>query len=52
MNGSSSYTGKITLQKGSTLDINNRFIGGIEANDSKVNVTSPDALLQEQWCFP
>ena len=33
-------------RKGSTLDINNRFIGGIEAHDSKVNVTSPDALLQ------
>ncbi|MGS3097687.1 hypothetical protein, partial [Escherichia coli] len=32
---SSSYTGKITLQKGSTLDINNRLIGGIEAHDSK-----------------
>ncbi len=49
--GSSSYTGKITLQKGSTLDINNRFIGGIEAHDSKVNVTSPDALLQNSGVF-
>ncbi|MEN1713101.1 hypothetical protein, partial [Pseudomonas aeruginosa] len=49
--GSSSYTGKITLQKGSTLDINNRFIGGIEAPDSTVNVTSPDALLQNSGVF-
>lgn len=49
--GSSSYTGNITLQKGSTLDINNRFTGGIEAHDSKVNVTSPDALLQNSGVF-
>ncbi|MXE21618.1 hypothetical protein FQ034_25785, partial [Escherichia coli] len=34
--GSSSYTGNITLQKGSILDINNRFTGGIEAHDSQV----------------
>ncbi|MCV4607209.1 hypothetical protein OFB74_30370, partial [Escherichia coli] len=38
-------------QKGSTLDINNRFIGGIDAHDSKVNVTSPDALLQNSGVF-
>ncbi|HAV8122006.1 TPA: autotransporter outer membrane beta-barrel domain-containing protein, partial [Escherichia coli] len=47
----SQYQGNITLQKGSTLDINNRFIGGIEAYDSKVNVTSPDALLQNSGLF-
>ncbi|MCV5209455.1 hypothetical protein OFC00_31715, partial [Escherichia coli] len=39
------------LQKGSTLDINNRFTGGIEAYDSKVNVTSPDAVLQNSGVF-
>ncbi|EKS1136580.1 autotransporter outer membrane beta-barrel domain-containing protein, partial [Escherichia coli] len=47
----SQYQGNITLQKGSTLDINNRFTGGIEAHDSKVNVTSPDALLQNSGVF-
>ncbi|EKY6398785.1 autotransporter outer membrane beta-barrel domain-containing protein [Escherichia coli] len=47
----SQYQGNITLQKGSTLDINNRFTGGIEAHDSQVNVTSPDALLQNSGIF-
>ena len=47
----SQYQGNITLQKGSTLDINNRFTGGIEAHDSKVSVTSPDALLQNSGVF-
>ncbi|AUM10872.1 S6 family peptidase [Escherichia coli] len=45
------YLGNIMLQKGSTLDINNRFTGGIEAHDSQVNVTSPDALLQNSGLF-
>ncbi|HHH6703643.1 TPA: S6 family peptidase, partial [Escherichia coli] len=47
----SQYQGNITLQKGSTLDINNRFTGGIEAHDSQVNVSSPDALLQNSGVF-
>lgn len=47
----SQYQGNITLQKGSTLDINNRFTGGIEAHDSQVNVTSSDALLQNSGVF-
>ncbi|UUJ96339.1 autotransporter outer membrane beta-barrel domain-containing protein (plasmid) [Escherichia coli] len=51
VNDRSQYQGNITLQKGSTLDINNRFTGGIEAHDSKVNVTSPDALLQNSGVF-
>ncbi|WP_000293109.1 autotransporter outer membrane beta-barrel domain-containing protein, partial [Escherichia sp. TW09276] len=49
--GSSSYTGNITLQKGSTLDINNRFTGGIEAHDSTVTVTSPNTLLRDNGIF-
>ncbi|MBF0743493.1 autotransporter outer membrane beta-barrel domain-containing protein, partial [Shigella flexneri] len=49
--GSSSYTGNITLNNNSTLDINSRFTGGIEAHDSQVNVTSPDALLQNSGVF-
>lgn len=47
----SQYQGNITLQKGSVLDINNRFTGGIEAHDSQVNVTSSDALLQNSGVF-
>jgi len=47
----SQYQGNITLQKGSTLDINNRFTGGIEAHDSQVNVTSSEALLQNSSVF-
>ncbi|MCQ0124525.1 S6 family peptidase, partial [Escherichia coli] len=47
----SQYQGNITLQQGSTLDINNRFTGGIEAHDSKVNVISPDTLLQNSGVF-
>ncbi|HAW2835969.1 TPA: autotransporter outer membrane beta-barrel domain-containing protein, partial [Escherichia coli] len=49
--GSSSYTGNITLNNNSTLDINSRFTGGIEAHDSQVNVTSPDVLLQNSGVF-
>ncbi|MFQ6247206.1 S6 family peptidase [Yersinia enterocolitica] len=51
VNDRSQYQGNITLQKSSTLDINNRFTGGVEAYDSKVNVTSPDALLQNSGVF-
>ncbi|MCQ0458594.1 autotransporter outer membrane beta-barrel domain-containing protein, partial [Escherichia coli] len=51
VNDRSQYQGNITLQKGSTLDINNRFTGGIEAHDSNVNVSSPDALLQNSGVF-
>ncbi|HAU4370675.1 TPA: autotransporter outer membrane beta-barrel domain-containing protein [Citrobacter amalonaticus] len=47
----SQYQGNITLQKGSTLDINNRFTGGIEAHDSQVNVTSSEAVLQDSGIF-
>lgn len=47
----SQYQGNITLQKGSTLDINNRFTGGIEAHDSQVNVTSSEAVLQDTGVF-
>ncbi|HFU1224686.1 TPA: S6 family peptidase [Citrobacter amalonaticus] len=47
----SQYQGNITLQKGSTLDINNRFTGGIEAHDSQVNVTSSEAVLQDSGVF-
>ncbi|HGY2797634.1 TPA: S6 family peptidase [Citrobacter amalonaticus] len=47
----SQYQGNITLQKGSTLDINSRFTGGIEAHDSQVNVTSSEALLQNSGVF-
>lgn len=47
----SQYQGNITLQKGSTLDINSRFTGGIEAHDSQVNVTSSEAVLQDSGIF-
>ncbi|WP_373203471.1 S6 family peptidase [Citrobacter amalonaticus] len=47
----SQYQGNITLQKGSTLDINNRFTGGIEAHDSQVNVTTSEAVLQDSGIF-
>lgn len=47
----SKYQGNVTLQKGSMLDIKSRFTGGIEAHDSTVNVTSPDALLQNSGVF-
>lgn len=47
----SQYQGNITLQKGSTLDINSRFTGGIEAHDSQVNVTSSEAVLQDSGVF-
>ncbi|EFO0221000.1 autotransporter outer membrane beta-barrel domain-containing protein [Escherichia coli] len=45
------YQGNITLQKGSTLNINSRFTGGVEAHDSLVNVTSQDVLLQNSSVF-
>lgn len=51
VNDRSQYQGNITLQKGSTLDINNRFTGGIEAHDSQVNVTSSEAVLQNSGVF-
>lgn len=51
VNDRSQYQGNITLQKGSTLDINSRFTGGIEAHDSQVNVTSSEALLQNSGVF-
>ncbi|EFA2754294.1 autotransporter outer membrane beta-barrel domain-containing protein [Escherichia coli] len=47
----SQYQGNITLQKGSTLDINNRFTGGIESHDSTVTVTSPNTLLRDNGIF-
>lgn len=51
VNDRSQYQGNITLQKGSVLDINNRFTGGIEAHDSQVNVTSSEAVLQDSGIF-
>lgn len=47
----SQYQGNVTLNSKSTLDINSRFAGGIEAHDSKVNVTSPDAVLESSGVF-
>ncbi|EKN3608785.1 S6 family peptidase [Yersinia enterocolitica] len=47
----SQYQGEITLQNGSTLDINSKFSGGIEAYDSSINVTSPDTLLSGVGVF-
>ncbi|HAZ3610114.1 TPA: autotransporter outer membrane beta-barrel domain-containing protein [Escherichia coli] len=49
--GSSNYTGNITLQKGSTLNIGSRFSGGVEAYDSAVSITSPDVLLTDPSTF-
>ncbi|EHH6605704.1 autotransporter outer membrane beta-barrel domain-containing protein [Escherichia coli] len=49
--GDGSYTGYITLNHNSTLDIGNRFTGGIEAYDSSVSVTSPDVLLSASSIF-
>lgn len=51
VNDRSQYQGNITLQKGSTLDINNSFTGGIEANDSSVTVTSQNAVFDRAGSF-
>lgn len=42
---SSSYFGNITLNNNSSLDIGNKFTGGITATDSKITVTSKNALM-------
>ncbi|MCV5520311.1 hypothetical protein OFN12_32165, partial [Escherichia coli] len=47
----SSYTGHITLNHNSTLDIGSRFTGGIDAYDSAVSITSPDVLLTAPGAF-
>ncbi|EIO0453526.1 autotransporter outer membrane beta-barrel domain-containing protein, partial [Salmonella enterica] len=49
--GSSSYTGHITLNQNSTLNIGSRFTGGIDAYDSAVSITSPDVLLTAPGAF-
>ncbi|EIM7615572.1 TPA: autotransporter outer membrane beta-barrel domain-containing protein [Salmonella enterica] len=51
VNDRSQYQGNITLNNNSTLNINSRFTGGIEAHNSQVNVTSPDAVLQNSGVF-
>ncbi len=45
------YEGNITLNQNSTLNIGSRFTGGIEAYDSAVSITSPDALLTTPGSF-
>ena len=49
--GDGGYTGYITLNHNSILDIDNRFTGGIEAYDSAVSITSPDALFSTSSIF-
>lgn len=43
--GTSSYTGHITLEQKSALDIRNNFRGGITSEDSHINVSSSSVLL-------
>lgn len=42
---SSSYDGFITLTDNSMLNIGNKFNGGVDAQDSSVNITSTDAVF-------
>ncbi|HBA6806683.1 TPA: autotransporter outer membrane beta-barrel domain-containing protein [Escherichia coli] len=51
VNDRSQYEGNITLNHNSTLDIGGRFIGGIEAYDSAVSITSPDAMFTALGAF-
>ncbi|HAH3045320.1 TPA: autotransporter outer membrane beta-barrel domain-containing protein, partial [Escherichia albertii] len=48
---SSSYFGYITLNNKSSLDIGNKFTGGIEAYDSSVSVTSQNAVFDRVGSF-
>ncbi|HBB6388173.1 TPA: autotransporter outer membrane beta-barrel domain-containing protein [Escherichia coli] len=48
---SSSYFGYITLNNKSSLDIGNKFTGGIEAYDSSVSVSSQNAVFDRSGSF-
>lgn len=47
----SHFTGRIHLKKGSTLNINEHFTGGIDSADSSVRVASTDAVLSQYSRF-
>ncbi|HBN1784848.1 TPA: autotransporter outer membrane beta-barrel domain-containing protein, partial [Escherichia coli] len=48
---SSSYDGFITLTDNSVLNIGNKFNGGVDAQDSTVNITSTDAVFSQAGSF-
>ncbi|HCQ3759803.1 TPA: autotransporter outer membrane beta-barrel domain-containing protein, partial [Escherichia coli] len=48
---SSSYDGYITLTDNSVLNIGNKFNGGVDAQDSTVNITSTDAVFSQAGSF-
>lgn len=43
----SHFTGRVQLNNGSTLNINEHFTGGIDSTDSAVTVASSDAVLSQ-----
>lgn len=47
----SRFTGRVHLNNGSNLNINEYFTGGVESADSSVTVTSTDAVLSQDSSF-
>ncbi|EEY7595572.1 serine protease autotransporter EspI, partial [Escherichia coli] len=49
--GTSSYTGHITLEQKSALDIRDNFRGGVTSEDSHINVSSSSVLFSDASSF-
>ncbi|EFH5056780.1 TPA: autotransporter outer membrane beta-barrel domain-containing protein, partial [Escherichia coli] len=49
--GTSSYTGHITLEQKSALDIRDNFRGGVTSEDSHINVSSSSVLFSDTSSF-
>ena len=47
----SRFTGRVHLNNGSTLNINEHFIGGVNSTDSTVTVASTDAIFNQRSRF-
>lgn len=47
----SRFSGRVQLKNGSTLNINEHFVGGIDSADSSVTVASTDALFSQYSRF-
>ncbi|HBN2121983.1 TPA: autotransporter outer membrane beta-barrel domain-containing protein, partial [Escherichia coli] len=50
-NDQSDFRGYVTLENNSTLQINEKFNGGVDAQDSTVNITSTDAVFSQAGSF-
>ncbi|EEQ4439077.1 serine protease autotransporter EspI, partial [Escherichia coli] len=49
--GTSSYTGHITLEQKSALDIRDNFRGGVTSEDSHINISSSSVLFSDASSF-